>query len=181
MNLLELHMNKFDKNKNTIWVDMDGVIADFDAFVLDKMGRTFDHASGPDADKEMWDFLTKVGDLYFKLEPTPYAKELWDFVNSIGCDVQILTAIPRRTTMPDAEEQKKRWLAKHREIFGDNVKFNIGPFSRDKWKHAKPNDILIDDRYDNITDWMSKGDGIGIFHNYRDVSDTIKHLKSCLG
>lgn len=169
---------KFDRTKNTIHVDMDGVLADFDKFVLDNLGRTFDHASGPGADKEMWDFLQSVDDMYFILPPMPCAKELWDFVNSIGCPVKILTAIPRRTSMPGAEDQKRRWFVKHRDIFGDNVDFNIGPFSREKWKHANPGDILIDDRTDNISDWVSKGQGVGVFH--KRIEDTIALIQDSL-
>jgi 5'(3')-deoxyribonucleotidase len=170
-------MIAFDPTINTINVDMDGVLADFDAFVLQHMGRTFDHQAGP-SDQSMWDFLKTVEDMYYILPPTPYAKELWDFVNSIGCKVQVLTAIPRRTSMPQAEEQKRRWFVKHRDIFGDNVTVVIGPYSADKWKHAKPGDILIDDRTDNISAWVTKGSGIGVYH--RHIKDTIALVKSCL-
>lgn len=158
----------FDKTSNTIHMDLDGVLADFDKFVLDNMGRTFEHQSGP-ADKQMWDFLASVDNLYFKLEPTPYALELWDLVKSTGANIEVLTAIPRRTSMPSAQQDKIDWVTKY---FGEGINVKIGPFSRDKWKHAKPNDILIDDRTDNIEDWSTKGKGIGILHIYNDFEDT---------
>ena len=159
----------FNPLVNTIFVDMDGVVADFDAFVLREMGRTFDHASGPQEDKEMWDFLSKVPHLYAQLEPTPYAFDLWHLVNTVGAKVEFLTAIPRRTTMPDAETDKRAWVARY---FGEHVPVRIGPYSRDKWKHAARNDILIDDRQDNIQDWTVKGEGIGILHIYENFSNT---------
>lgn len=164
----------FDKNKNTIFVDMDGVLADFDRFVMERMGRTFSHIVGPGADREMWDFIQGVEDFFYLLEPTPYAKELWDAVKAVGCHKAILTAIPRRATMEGAEDQKRRWFPKNESIFGTNVDFRIGPFSRDKWKHAKPGDILIDDRVDNINDWATKGKGIGIYHV--NITDTLALL-----
>jgi hypothetical protein len=167
-------MVMFDINVNTIHVDMDGVVADFDAFVLKHMGRTFEHSSGPGADSEMWDFLQTVDRLYYKLPATSYAKELWDFVNSIGCQVKILTAIPRRTTMPTAEQDKRDWV---REYLDPNAYVAIGPYSRDKWKHAKPGDILIDDRPDNIADWITKGNGFGILHDLNDVKSTIDRVR----
>lgn len=170
-------MVKFNPAVNTIHVDMDGVLADFDAFVFENMGRTFDHQSGP-SDRAMWDFLKTVDDMYYLLPPTPYAKELWDFVQSVGCPVKILTAIPRRTSMPQAEEQKRRWFVKHADIFGENVVVNIGPFSRDKWTHAIPGDILIDDRIDNINDWATKGKGVAVYH--KTIDGTIALLKDCL-
>lgn len=169
---------KFDPKVNTIHVDMDGVIADFDAWVMEKMGRTFDHQTGPKDDKEMWAFLAGFPNLYFDLPPMPYAKELWEFVHSVGCPVKILTALPRRSTMPEAESDKRKWFVTHREIFGDTVDFNVGPFSRDKWKHAKPGDILIDDRLDNVTAWATKGQGVAVYH--KNLADTITLINEVL-
>lgn len=166
----------FDRTLNTIHVDMDGVIADFDRFVLENMGRTFNHQNGP-ADREMWDFLAGVDRLYYQLQPTTYAYELWDYVQSIGANVEILTAIPRRTSMPGAEQDKKDWVEKY---FGPGIKVKVGPFSRDKWLHASTNDILIDDRHDNIADWSTKGKGIGILHLYNDLDDTKQKLEQYL-
>lgn len=149
-------------------IDMDGVVADFDAFVLKHLGRTFDHASGPGADREMWDFLMSVPNMYAKLDLTPYAHDLVEMVKSTGLRYRFLTAIPRRATMPTAEDDKREWIAKH----FPGVPVVIGPFSRDKWKHAFPGDILIDDRADNIQDWIHKGQGRGILHRINDFPAT---------
>ena len=163
-------MKKFNKEKNTIFVDMDGVIADFDKFLFDKMGRTFPHNIGPAEDVLMWDFLQNVDRLYWHLPPTEYAFELMDMVLSTGANVEILTAIPRRTAILGAEKDKRDWMIKY---FGNAIKVNIGPFSKDKWKHAKAGDILIDDRPDNIDEWNAAG-GIGILHLYEDFNNTKK-------
>ena len=153
---------------------MDGVVADFDAFVLKHLGRVFDHASGPGADKEMWDFLMSVPNMYAKLDLTPYAHELVEMVKSTGLRYRFLTAIPRRATMPTAEDDKREWIARH----FPGVPVIIGPFSRDKWKHAFPGDILIDDRADNIHDWNTKGRGRGILHHINDFPTTRDIFKS---
>ena len=167
-------MNKiFQPETNTVFVDMDGVIADFDKLVFDNMGRTFNHMTGPIGDKDMWDFLMTVENLYFKLEPTPYAFDLWKLVNSYAKNVEILTAIPRRESMTTAEQDKRNWVIKH---FGPDVKFRIGPYSRDKWTHAIPGDILIDDRHDNIRDWINRGEGIGILHVLDDYENTVNRF-----
>lgn len=169
-------MNKFDPSINTIHCDMDGVVADFDAYVLKHMGRTFSHQAGPGADKEMWDFLSGIDRIYYVIEPTPYAKRLWDAIKAVGCNRQMLTAIPRRASIPTAEIDKIEWAnEKHNDVFGEQVKVVIGPFSRDKWKHAKPGDILIDDREDNIAEWIEAG-GIGILHHYNDIERTLALL-----
>jgi hypothetical protein len=170
-------INNFAPSKNTIYVDLDGVLADFDAFVFANMGRVFTHETGPAGDKEMWEFLASVSNLYYILEPTPYAHELWDHIKSFGSNVEILTAIPRRTTIAEAEQNKRDWVAKH---FGTDVKMNIGPYSADKWKHAKPGDILVDDRGDNIRDWINHGFGTGILHVYTDHINTMERLTAAI-
>lgn len=167
---------KFNKSKNTIFLDLDGVLADFNAFVFANMGRTFDHQSGP-SDRAMWDYLKSVDRMYYQLPPTTYAKKLWDAANAVGCKVKILSAIPRRVSMPTAESDKKEWLNKHADIFTGEIDFNIGPYSRDKWKHCKPGDILIDDRKDNILDWTTNGRGTGILHTHDNVDSTIEILQ----
>lgn len=162
----------FDHSVNTIHLDMDGVVADFDKFVMERMGRTFSHMSGPGADQEMWRFLKSIPNMYLQLEPTPYANQIWDAIESVGCKKLMLTAIPRRTSIPTAEQDKRDWMAKHRP--GWTVV--IGPHSRDKWTHARPGDILIDDREDNIHDWVEKGNGIGILHKYDDPDLTLARI-----
>jgi hypothetical protein len=164
----------FEPKINKIFLDLDGVLANFDKFVLDNLGRTFNHASGPGADKEMWDFLSTVKDLYLNLEPTPYAKQLWDLANSLdSAGVEILTAIPRRTSIPEAEENKREWVKK---FLDPNATFNIGPYSKDKWRHAGFGDILVDDRESNVGDWINKGCGIGILHDLNDYPSTAQRL-----
>ena len=166
----------FNRNVNTVYCDQDGVLADFDRFVLEKMGRTFSHMSGPGGDKEMWDFLATVDRMYFHLEPTGYAQQLWATIVQYSDHRAVLTAIPSRGKVPSAEQDKRDWFQKHRDIFNEDVNVLIGPFSRDKWKHAKPGDILIDDRADNIEEWITKGFGIGILHDHKDPQNTLNLL-----
>ncbi len=163
----------FDAKTNKLYLDMDGVLADFDKFVFERMGRTFEHKVGPDADLEMWTFLHKIPNMYFQLEPTPYAFELMDAAKSITPNVEILTAIPRRKKVASAEQDKRDWIAKY---FGTEIVVNMGPHSADKWKHCKPGDVLLDDRDDNIRDWITKGSGIGIYHEYRNHQKSLDAL-----
>jgi hypothetical protein len=163
----------FDPKVNRIHLDMDGVLADFDKFVLDNMGRTFPHMAGPGDDQAMWDFLQSIPNLYYKLPETSYALELFQHCKRITPNVRILTAIPRRTSMPTAEEDKRQWIY---DYICMEVPVAIGPYSRDKWKHAIPGDILIDDRPDNIQAWGEKGLGHGILHVTNDLADTIHKL-----
>ena len=161
------------KEHHTIYVDMDGVVADFDQFVIENLGRTFDHTVGPQGDDEMWNFLKGVPRLYRILKPTPYAKEIIEAAKATGSNVEMLTAIPRRTALPGAEQDKREWM----EEYFPGIKMNIGPYSADKWKWAKPGHIIIDDRADNIQDWTEKGKGIGILHIYNNHENTLDLLR----
>jgi len=158
---------------NTIFLDMDGVVADFDSFVTKLLGREISWHANHDLSTEEWDKLASVDRLYYNLELMPNATKLVGFCKSLESRyrVQFLTAIPRRTTMPTAEDDKREWVNK----YFPGMKMDIGPYSGDKWKWCKPGDILIDDRPSNITDWSTKGTGIAIYHE-GNVQTTINTL-----
>ena len=166
----------FRKEFNTIYLDMDGVLADFDAFVMKHMGRTFPHSIGPVGDREMWNFLSTFPNLYLHLPPTENCFALWDLANNLCERVEILTAIPRRDTIPTAVSDKILWCQRY---FGEHVIVNFGPHSKDKWKHAKVGDVLVDDRQSNIEQWITLGKGVGILHdinNYPQTENSLKNL-----
>jgi hypothetical protein len=164
-------MQKFDRTKNKLYLDMDGVLVDFNKFVFDRMGKIFPQNSKMD-DSTMWKYLDTIDHLFLKLEPMPYAYRLYKEAALVADNVEILTAIPRRGQAPTAREDKVAWVKKH---FGDHLKVNFGPYSKDKWKHCVPGDILIDDRHDNIIEWDASG-GNGILHFPNDYDRTVKLL-----
>ena len=152
---------------------MDGVVADFDTFASNLLGRKIGwHESKFDLTKEEWAMLSAVDRLYYNLPLMPDATKLVAYVKSLSTrfNVQFLTAVPRRTTMPEAQADKQAWIDK----YFPGMKMDIGPFSHDKQKWCKPGDILIDDRPSNIEEWKSAG-GIAIYHT-GDVDATIKHI-----
>ena len=161
----------------TIFVDMDGVVADFDTFASDLLGRKIGwHQSKFDLTGEEWEKLTTVDRLYYQLPLMPDATKLIAYVKSLSTrfHVQFLTAVPRRTTMPEARADKQAWVDK----YFPGMKMDIGPFSHDKQKWCSPGDILIDDRPSNIEEWMRAG-GIAIYHT-GDVDKTIKTLNEII-
>lgn len=170
--------NIFNPQTNKIYLDMDGVLADFDKFVLENLGRTFSFESTPEEETLMWTALFKIDRMYFQLEPTPYAFEIVEAAKAITPNVEILTAIPRKTTLPNAEQDKQDWIVKH---FGPDLKVNFGPYSKNKWKHCKPGDVLVDDRPSNIEDWKTKAEGIAIFHEYKNHHLTLAALTKLKG
>ena len=157
----------------TIFVDMDGVVADFDTFASDLLGRKIGwHQSKFDLTSEEWEKLTTVDRLYYQLPLMPDATKLIAYVKSLSTrfHVQFLTAVPRRRTMPEAKADKQAWVDK----YFPGMRMDIGPFSHDKQKWCNPGDILIDDRPSNIEEWKMAG-GIAIYHT-GDVDKTIKTL-----
>lgn len=172
MKLTELHEQK---EKRTIYLDLDGVLADFSKSVKSQTGKY----PNEQKDDEMWKAVQVIPDFYRHLDKMDGADNFFKRIKSIAdgydYDLKILTAIPRKSSMPSAGDDKKDWVKEH---FG-NIEVVLGPYSRDKWKHAKKNDILIDDRKSNIDEWINKGNAYGIF--YKDAKQAADQLSNYLG
>lgn len=149
---------------------MDGVLADFDE-MIDRI--LYSKNSLKESQLIFWDEVDKVDHFFFKLKPTPYAVKLYNLARKVCNNVQILTALPADHVVKHARQDKENWIKKY---IDQNVKVNFGPYSKDKWKHSNPGDILIDDRRSNILDWEHKGHGIGIVHYTHDYPRTERLL-----
>lgn len=158
----------------TIFVDLDGVLADFESYIADKVGRDGWKA---ELKKPNWGVIGNFQDLYSCLDPKDDALVLWDYLRNNFDDVQILTTIPKRAHFPDAVNHKREWVYRH---FGSNVKVNFGPYAQDKQYHCHPpfcmpKDILIDDMNINCRRWRERG-GLAIEH--KNAQDTIEKLET---
>ena len=140
---------------------MDGVVADFDSYVSILLGRKIGWDSTTDLTDEEWERLASVDRLYYQFPLMPDATKLVAYVKSLSTrfHVQFLTAVPRRSTMPSAKDDKQAWVNK----YFPGMKMDVGPYSHHKQKWCKPGDILIDDRYSNCEAWEARG---GIAHVY---------------
>ena len=149
----------------TIYVDLDGVLANMEGYLQRHYGDNWK----TEIEKPNWgDVATSHQRLYLDLEPMADAHELWDWLNKTYNHVEILTAIPKRAYFPNAVNDKRDWVHKH---FGKSVKVNFGPYAYDKQFHCTPGDILIDDMQINIEQWNTVG-GYGILHT--TAEDSIK-------
>jgi len=155
-----------------VYVDLDGVLADFDNFGLETFGPDW----RKEVEKDNWGAFSEIQDLYMQLNPLHDAQVLWDYLHSTfpHSDVQILTAIPKRAYFPEAVNDKRDWVHKH---FSNKTRVNFGPYAYDKQFHCLPGDILIDDMVRNIDQWNMVG-GIGIVHTSAEA--TIAELKKVL-
>jgi hypothetical protein len=159
-----------------IFLDMDGVVADFDRYARDAVGySTPGGARYPDSD---WKKIAANPRLYARLGVCPGAHDFVAEVSRIARDTNrellFLTAIPRGNDTPWAFWDKINWAERH--FPGIPVWF--GPYSRDKQHHARPGDILIDDRDSNIREWAAAG-GIAIQNN-ADLVSTLERLKKAI-
>jgi hypothetical protein len=94
----------------------------------------------------------------------PDGKELWSYIEKHN--PELLSAPSRQ---PDSRVAKHDWVNK--ELPEVHLILRSAKHKKD---FASPTSILIDDRVDNIADWVSAG-GIGILH--KNTEDTIQQLK----
>lgn len=155
-----------------IHLDMDGVLADFETGFRRHTLRSIDSFNDS---SEFWKFAEGFDHLYADLPMMPDARYLIENVRDIareyGFQIEILTAIPSMNTMPYAAKDKEAWI---KEYCPYGWKFKTGPYSVHKQFHAKPGDILIDDKIRNIEQWNAAG-GIGIHHT--SAAQSVRKLK----
>lgn len=143
-----------------LFVDLDGVLADFDQHHENLFGRRPD---GHDAD---WEKITKHGFFYATMPLMKDARELWDYLKRY--EPIILTGVPS-SDGDRCADQKRAWGLVH--LGAANM---ITCASKDKATFCVPGDILIDDRIKYKHLWEGAG---GIWITHTSASDTIKQLK----
>lgn len=150
-----------------IYLDMDGVLADFESAVI-----AFGATQFPIGD-EMWNKLKNTPNFFKTIKPLKNSHFLFNLLYSFHKDkVEILTGIPQpKREMFSAAKDKEDWIREH---FSKIIKVNA-VFRKDKkdFCHGEQY-ILIDDMKRNIKEWKKQG-GIGILHT--SVEDTINQLK----
>ncbi len=149
-----------------IFCDMDGVLVDFDGEFKRKYGVFPFEISRTD----LWETVLQTKDYWLNLPKTSDADLLIQFLNQTG--YTILTGLPSYG-FDKAEKEKRAWLKKHY----NKEKDVICCLSKDKPQYGKAQDILIDDRENNIKNWEKMG-GIGILHT--SAQSTIQQLKNTL-
>ena len=158
----------------TVFLDMDGVLADFNTRCADVFGQpekgTFEkdpplvensaeHFGFEDA-HAFWQAIGRHGafDFWSRIEPMPWCNILYNrLFNAPFVDRVLVCTSPARN--PDSAKAKLMWLQGQ---IGGLSPFRDWVLVPSEHKHylAGPNRVLIDDRESNIEDWRSAG-GIG--------------------
>lgn len=157
-----------------LFVDLDGVLADFSKSAALLMGEPFKFSrynTDKEFQKRMWSFINPYvksgGKFWEDMDMLPDAKVLWNYVRKYN--PTILTATGRKN-QENIGAQKRAWVHKH---LGDyNV--IVVQDAADKVKHLVDTGVLIDDSPKAINPWNSDG-GIGILHT--SAKHSIEQLK----
>ena len=147
-----------------LFLDCDGVLADFDTLAMQIFGQHPNEAERTVGTNEFWRQLRQHGAFFRDLPLVADALELYRAVAHL--QPIILTGCPRGGW---AEPQKIDWAARH----FPGVRM-ITCNSRDKRLHMNPGDILVDDlvKYRHL--WEEAG---GIFVHHRSAASSVAHLQ----
>jgi len=149
-----------------IFLDCDGVMADFDSYAEKIFGCPSRSAEAALGTKRFWCDLAGHDGFFCKLPLMADAMELYTAVKHLS--PIILTAVPK-SGRDWAEPQKRTWAKEH---FPDTKV--ICCFAEEKRLHMQPGDILIDDwpKYKHL--WEEAG---GIFILHTSAAQSIAELK----
>ena len=158
-----------------IYVDMDGVLADF----FGEWARLMkvDHFTKIDKEHEIGDALQRIrdtDDFWLRLPMLPQARELLNLIKNVKGEYNICST-PLQDD-PNSEKHKRTWIEKNLSSFPPK---NIY-ITSDKPQYAinadgTPN-ILIDDFGRNVSQWEAAG-GIGFKYKDHKFERTAKELQ----
>lgn len=153
-------MKKFDK----IYVDMDGVIANFDGLFKDLIGSSPHEYESQHGTEMFWDAILEHRNFFADIKPYDHIHELINICHHMSDNVVILSS-PSKYNTSICIEQKRNWLDEqgHRHL--------PATFEKEKHKFARENCLLIDDWEKNINKWVQAG---GVAHHFKDYDSFLK-------
>jgi hypothetical protein len=179
-----------------VFVDMDGVVADFVNGVCNFYDKEYPYPCDPPGDPS-WDIVKLLG-----MRPTEFwqnlGKHFWSSLSKTP-DADLILDMVKRFTAPDevcfltspcqtkgCMEGKVYWAKEHYPdipiLFSVAADHSLSP----KWMCAGPDSVLIDDHSPNIDKWTQHG-GAGVLlprpwnrlHSH-DTRDVLRDLQSLL-
>lgn len=146
-----------------LFLDCDGVLADFDAAAEAIFGMPSRRAQVELGQKRFWSILRGHENFYGSLPLMPDAQKLFEAVSHLN--PIILTGCPLGGW---AEDQKRGWAAEN--FPGTKI---ITCMAREKHMHMRPGDVLVDDFLKYRELWEKAG---GVFVHHVSAEETIAEL-----
>lgn len=150
-----------------LYLDMDGVLADFDAGYERAFGVRLDRREYvvDGIDRVDWQRMALTSNFFLELPPMPDLWELWRGISSLS--PTILSASP--SIVADATENKKEWIRRH---LGTVPSIFVSNAER-KAEYCRPGDVLVDDYPKYRHSWERAG---GRFILHRSARETLREL-----
>ena len=172
----KLYNENMEDAKPTVYLDMDGVLADFFGGVEKMYGvehwKQLTNDKTKDLKKEVIDRITGT-DFFATLPKFPSADELINMVKKFTGGKFSINTSPLRGDHENSGKYKKVWISNNIEQ-PDEIIVTGRKESYAKDKGTGTPNILIDDRPINIQKWQSAG-GYGILYQAnRDSLDKVK-------
>lgn len=146
-----------------LFLDADGVLANFDNGVERLLGVSFKRFEARHGRGAVWKRLANAENFYGSLDEMPDARLLFDAVKHL--EPTILTGLPLGNW---AAPQKVEWAMEH--FPGVPI---ITCMARDKHKHMKPGDVLVDDRENHRAAYEKAG---VVFIHHKNAADSLRQL-----
>ena len=147
-----------------LFLDLDGVLADFDAGVEALLGMSAAAYERKRSKRDFWFRLMRADDFYGTLPEMKDARDLFDAVKHLK--PTILTGLPIGKW---AAPQKEHWVEEH--FPGTPV---ITTMARDKHKHMHEGDVLVDDRETHRAAYEEAG---MVFIHHKNARSSLKALR----
>ena len=175
----KLYNEDMEDAKPTVYLDMDGVLADFFGGIEKMYGvenwKQLTNDKTKDLKKEVIDRITGT-DFFATLPKFPTADALIDMVKKFTGGTFSINTSPLRGDHENSGKYKKVWISNNIEAPAEIiVTGRKESYAKDKGT-GTPN-ILIDDRPVNIQKWQSAG-GYGIL--YQANRDSLNKVKQAL-
>jgi 5'(3')-deoxyribonucleotidase len=149
--------------KPRLFLDADGVLADFDLAARRLIGLSPKDYIARHERRAFWKRLATAKNFYGALPEMPDARRLFDAVKHL--EPTILTGLPLGSW---AAPQKVEWAAEH--FPGVPI---ITCMAADKHKHMHPGDVLVDDREKHRAAYESAG---VVFIHHKNAEGSLRQL-----
>lgn len=169
-----------------LYFDIDGVLADFDS--MTSGAAELNHPSSEmtpemrEAKKKFWLNIEQNFSFWADMPVMENIQELLTVAKSIG-EIFVLSKTPGAKHFISGQkyvdfvaDEKRKWIAKNLSEFFNTEHVIICDGKKGKLIQPNKNDILVDDRPENITEWESCGGRGLLFKNSTSAKQELLNM-----